>query len=96
MTNVMDTRPRGFCRIALSRFIFSPSALPQHSESRKMPLLEENPAFTGKPETHICGGILFDMDGTIVDSTDAIVKHWHKCVLPSRPLCSRYEVAYGL
>ncbi|KAF6221009.1 hypothetical protein HO133_002690 [Letharia lupina] len=43
-----------------------------------MPLLEENPAFTGRPETHKFAGILFDMDGTIVDSTDAIVKHWHK------------------
>ncbi|KAI9829722.1 MAG: hypothetical protein M1826_005465 [Phylliscum demangeonii] len=23
-------------------------------------------------------GILFDLDGTLIDSTDAIVKHWHK------------------
>jgi glycerol 3-phosphatase-1 len=23
-------------------------------------------------------GFLFDMDGTIIDSTNAIVKHWHK------------------
>lgn len=22
-------------------------------------------------------GFLFDMDGTIIDSTDAVVKHWH-------------------
>ncbi|KAL9136066.1 MAG: hypothetical protein Q9175_002734 [Cornicularia normoerica] len=43
-----------------------------------MPLLEENPFFTGRPETRDFAGILFDMDGTIVDSTDAIVKHWHK------------------
>ncbi|KAL2055963.1 hypothetical protein ABVK25_003605 [Lepraria finkii] len=43
-----------------------------------MPLLEETPAFTGQPETHTFAGLLFDMDGTIVDSTDAIVKHWHK------------------
>lgn len=43
-----------------------------------MPLLEENPTFTGRRETHIFSGILLDMDGTIVDSTDAIVKHWHK------------------
>lgn len=24
------------------------------------------------------GGILFDMDGTIIDSKDAIVKFWHE------------------
>jgi len=29
-------------------------------------------------ETYTFHGLLFDMDGTIVDSTDAIVKHWHK------------------
>ena len=49
-----------------------------------MPLLEETPAFTGQPETHTFAGLLFDMDGTIVDSTDAIVKHWHKFVVPSK------------
>ena len=46
-----------------------------------MPLLEESPAFTGPPEIHTFAGVLFDMDGTIVDSTDAIVKHWHKFVI---------------
>ena len=49
-----------------------------------MPLLEETPAFTGQPETHTFAGLLFDMDGIIVDSTDAIVKHWHKFVFPSK------------
>ncbi|KAL8799771.1 MAG: hypothetical protein Q9182_005637 [Xanthomendoza sp. 2 TL-2023] len=39
-------------------------------------------AFTGPAEIHTFSGILFDMDGTIVDSTDAITKHWHK-YLPS-------------
>ncbi|KAL8655496.1 MAG: hypothetical protein Q9226_003023 [Calogaya cf. arnoldii] len=34
-------------------------------------------SFTSPAETHMFNGILFDMDGTIVDSTDAIVKHWH-------------------
>lgn len=43
-----------------------------------MPLSEGDLAFTGRPETHNFAGILFDMDGTIVDSTNAIVKHWHK------------------
>ena len=37
-------------------------------------------SFTGKPETVQFSGILFDMDGTIVDSTGAIEKHWHKYV----------------
>ena len=36
--------------------------------------------FDGEPETHLFDGLLFDLDGTIVDSTDAIVKHWHKLV----------------
>ncbi|KAL8953053.1 MAG: hypothetical protein Q9222_001046 [Ikaeria aurantiellina] len=34
--------------------------------------------FTRATEKHFFGGILFDLDGTIVDSTDAITKHWHK------------------
>jgi len=42
-----------------------------------MPLLEEEFSFTGKAEVFAFAGILFDMDGTIVDSTDAIVKHWY-------------------
>lgn len=37
-------------------------------------------AFTGPMETHSFAGILLDLDGTIVDSTDAIVKHWHESV----------------
>ncbi|KAI9875320.1 MAG: hypothetical protein M1830_008629, partial [Pleopsidium flavum] len=43
-----------------------------------MPSLEESNAFSAPAETHSFAGILFDMDGTIVDSTDAIVKHWYK------------------
>ncbi|KAL8859419.1 MAG: hypothetical protein Q9178_004097 [Gyalolechia marmorata] len=35
-------------------------------------------AFTSPAETHTFAGILLDMDGTIVNSTDAIIKHWHK------------------
>ncbi|KAI9811917.1 MAG: hypothetical protein M1832_000659 [Thelocarpon impressellum] len=31
-------------------------------------------------EVHSFAGLLSDMDGTLVDSTAAIVKHWHKCV----------------
>ena len=52
-----------------------------------MPSLQEGLGFTGRPETHSFSGVLLDMDGTIVDSTDAIVKHWHKCdsSLPQLP-----------
>jgi len=40
------------------------------------------PSFTGVMETHSFAGVLIDMDGTIIDSTDAIIKHWHKLVNP--------------
>lgn len=42
----------------------------------------ENPhaAFTAPMVTHSFAGILLDLDGTIVDSTDAIVKHWQESV----------------
>jgi hypothetical protein len=29
-------------------------------------------------EIHSFAAVLIDMDGTLIDSTDAIVKHWHK------------------
>lgn len=41
---------------------------------------EGDPAFASTPEVQQFAGVLFDWDGTIVDSTDAIVKHWHKWV----------------
>ena len=34
--------------------------------------------FSARLETCAFAGMLFDMDGTIIDSTDAIVKYWHK------------------
>ncbi|TGO51217.1 hypothetical protein BCON_0166g00040 [Botryotinia convoluta] len=34
--------------------------------------------FSAPPEKVVFKGLLFDMDGTIIDSTDAIVKHWHQ------------------
>lgn len=34
-------------------------------------------AYTAPPETVSFHGLLFDMDGTIIDSTSAVVKHWH-------------------
>jgi prepilin-type processing-associated H-X9-DG protein len=35
-------------------------------------------SFDAPPQVHSFLGILLDFDGTIIDSTDAIVKHWHK------------------
>jgi len=36
--------------------------------------------FTAAPATIEVDGVLTDFDGTIIDSTDAIIKHWHKYV----------------
>lgn len=36
------------------------------------------PSFTAPAEEVTCHGFLFDMDGTIIDSTEAVVKNWHK------------------
>ncbi|KIV82983.1 hypothetical protein PV11_05045 [Exophiala sideris] len=38
----------------------------------------EEPSFSAPPEIRTANGLLFDFDGTIIDSTEAIVKHWHK------------------
>ncbi|RAL11435.1 HAD family hydrolase [Aspergillus homomorphus CBS 101889] len=35
-------------------------------------------SFSAPPQTLTFDGLLSDFDGTIIDSTDAIVKHWHK------------------
>ncbi|CAK7203804.1 DL-glycerol-3-phosphatase [Sporothrix eucalyptigena] len=35
------------------------------------------PSYTGASVQVTFDGFLFDMDGTIIDSTDAVVKHWH-------------------
>ncbi|MCJ1284782.1 hypothetical protein MMC26_004118 [Xylographa opegraphella] len=40
-------------------------------------------SFTGPAEVHSFAGLLFDMDGTLIDSTEAIVKHWHKSIVPA-------------
>ncbi len=34
-------------------------------------------AYTGPSVRATFDGFLFDMDGTIIDSTAAVVKHWH-------------------
>ncbi|KAL6704024.1 DL-glycerol-3-phosphatase [Coniothyrium glycines] len=36
------------------------------------------PSFSAPAQTIKCHGLLFDMDGTIIDSTDAVVKNWQK------------------
>ena len=36
--------------------------------------------FTAPPVEVSFDGLLFDMDGTIIDSTDAVEKHWHTYV----------------
>ena len=36
--------------------------------------------FRGKTEVHTFAGFLFDLDGTLIDTTDAITKHWEKYV----------------
>ncbi|KAB8527792.1 hypothetical protein FH972_025444 [Carpinus fangiana] len=41
------------------------------------PAQNESLPFTGPSHTLQFSGLLFDMDGTIIDSTEAIVKHWH-------------------
>lgn len=43
-----------------------------------VPPLPDTGNFAGESKTLTIDGFLFDMDGTIIDSTDAIVKHWHK------------------
>ncbi|KAJ5794123.1 HAD-superfamily hydrolase subfamily IA variant 3 [Penicillium paradoxum] len=35
-------------------------------------------SFSAPAQVHTFDGLLSDFDGTIVDSTDAIVKHWHQ------------------
>jgi len=41
-----------------------------------MPHFGEEPSFSAPAEVQSFRGLLFDMDGTIIDSTAAIVKHW--------------------
>ncbi|KFY96951.1 hypothetical protein V500_02244 [Pseudogymnoascus sp. VKM F-4518 (FW-2643)] len=35
-------------------------------------------SYTAPAEEVSFAGLLFDLDGTIIDSTDAVVKHWHE------------------
>ena len=38
----------------------------------------EEGSFSAPASTHVFAGFLLDLDGTIIDSTDAIEKHWRK------------------
>lgn len=38
------------------------------------------PSYTGPAVQVTFDGFLFDMDGTIIDSTAAVEKHWHTYV----------------
>jgi len=42
------------------------------------------PSYSLPAEQASFSGFLFDMDGTIIDSTPAIVKHWHTLVRSSQ------------
>lgn len=56
-----------------------PALLPPHfSEQLIMSSDSKQPAFTAPLERQTFAGVLLDLDGTIVDSKDAIIKHWHK------------------
>lgn len=35
-------------------------------------------AYSGATIRETFDGLLFDMDGTIIDSTPAVIKHWHR------------------
>ena len=39
--------------------------------------MTSQPAYDLPPQDVTFDGFLFDMDGTIIDSTEAVVKHWH-------------------
>lgn len=39
-------------------------------------------SFTGYSENHAFNGFLLDVDGTVIDTTSAITKHWKKLASP--------------
>jgi hypothetical protein len=60
-----------------SLYIYSTELLINHFSTMGSTEIEES-YFTAPPQVHSFHGILSDFDGTIIDSTDAIIKHWHK------------------
>lgn len=46
--------------------------------------MADHGAFNGQTESHAFAGFLFDLDGTIINTTEAVTKHWEKLVdIPS-------------
>ncbi|KAF2842429.1 glycerol-3-phosphate phosphatase-like protein [Patellaria atrata CBS 101060] len=43
-----------------------------------MSIIEQKPRFEAPAVVHSFSGLLFDMDGTIIDSTNAIIKYWSR------------------
>ncbi|KAK8196701.1 DL-glycerol-3-phosphatase [Zalaria obscura] len=53
------------------------ATVPLADDTTNMPHHEQH-NFTAPAEVHSFSALLFDMDGTIIDSTNAIIKHWHQ------------------
>lgn len=77
-------------------------ALKRYSHLETMASDQRNDSFTGQPESHAFAGFLFDLDGTIINTTAAVTKHWQKSVnslsppplIPGRPFnlaCSLFH-----
>lgn len=46
--------------------------------------MADHGGFNGQTESHAFAGFLFDLDGTIINTTEAVTKHWEKLVdIPS-------------
>lgn len=61
-----------------------------------MALDQGNGSFTGQTESHAFAGFLFDVDGTIINTTDAVTKHWQRSVNSLFSLAHGKVVEHGL
>ena len=52
----------------------------QGREGPKEEAVEPGRVLEERTESHTFAGFLFDLDGTIIDTTDAVTKHWEKLV----------------
>ena len=52
----------------------------QRREGPREEAVEPGRASEERTESHAFAGFLFDLDGTIIDTTDAVTKHWKKSV----------------
>jgi hypothetical protein len=48
--------------------------------------------FSAPPQEATFSGLLFDMDGTVIDSTDAVVKHWHRFAFPPNAYVVHFQL----